>query len=389
MPGEILEEDRMEKNPDFQMAQWKFLLQTEDFKNDKATITSLLEAIKSNDMAPYYDRICTELGWKKDDTLAKQMKVNNEKKLKEIEDKIADAEQNLGSIEVREAYFDKFNYLCRTGDKEGSETAFRVCYEKTVGNGNRLDLIFQMIRIGLFFSDLDLTTRNLEKARSLVEEGGDWDRRNRLKVYEGIYYMSIREFTKATTNLLDTVSTFTCYEILDYETFITYVVLCGMLTLERTKLRAKVVRSAEILEEMHAMPSLKTFLMALYESRFAEFFGALAEVEQKLKFDRYWNPHYNYYIREMRILAYNQLLESYQSLTLDYMASAFGVTPQFMDRELSRYIAAGRLYCKIDKVNGIVETTRPDNKNRQYQLFIKQGDQVLNKVQRLSRVINV
>lgn len=126
-------------------------------------------------------------------------------------------------------------------------------------------------------------------------------------------------------------------------------------------------------------------MLLVYDCRLV----VLAEVEQKLKFDRYWNPHYNYYTREMRILAYNQLLESYQSLTLDYMASAFGVTAQFMDRELSRYIAAGRLYCKIDKVNGIVETTRPDNKNRQYQLFIKQGDQVLNKVQRLSRVINV
>lgn len=52
--------------------------------------------------------------------------------------------------------------------QEASETAFRLCYEKTVGHGNRLDLIFQMIRIGLFFNDLDLTTRNLEKARRLV-----------------------------------------------------------------------------------------------------------------------------------------------------------------------------------------------------------------------------
>ena len=118
-------------------------------------------------------------------------------------------------------------------------------------------------------------------------------------------------------------------------------------------------------------------------------FGFSAEVEQKLKFDRYWSSHYNYYVREMRILAYNQLLESYQSLTLEYMAQAFGVTPPFIDQELSRFIAAGRLHCKIDKVNGIVETTRPDNKNRQYQLFVKQGDHVLNKIQRLSRVINV
>ena len=40
----------------------------------------------------------------------------------------------------------------------------------------------------------------------------------------------------------------------------------------------------------------------------------------------------------------------------------------FCDRELSRFIAAGRLHCKIDKVGGIVETNRPDNKNWQYQV---------------------
>lgn len=30
----------------------------------------------------------------------------------------------------------------------------------------------------------------------------------------------------------------------------------------------------------------------------------------------------------------------------------------FVHRELSRFIAAGRLHCKIDKVNEIVETNR-------------------------------
>lgn len=41
----------------------------------------------------------------------------------------------------------------------------------------------------------------------------------------------------------------------------------------------------------------------------------------------------------------------------------------FIDyRELSRFIAAGRLNCKIDKVGGIVETNRPDSKNYQYQV---------------------
>lgn len=58
-------------------------------------------------------------------------------------------------------------------------------------------------------------------------------------------------------------------------------------------------------------------------------------------------------------------------------------------RELSRFIAAGRLHCKVDRVGGIVETNRPDSKNWQYQAMVKQGDLLLNRVQKLSRVINI
>lgn len=61
----------------------------------------------------------------------------------------------------------------------------------------------------------------------------------------------------------------------------------------------------------------------------------------------------------------------------------------FLKRDLSKFIANGRLNCVIDKVNGIIETNRPDNKNAQYQTVIKQGDVLLNRVQKLSRVINV
>lgn len=114
-----------------------------------------------------------------------------------------------------------------------------------------------------------------------------------------------------------------------------------------------------------------------------------AKVEQNMKQDRYTTAHYRYYVREMRILAYTQLLESYRSLTLAYMAQAFGVTEDYVDRELARFIAAGRLHCRIDKVGGIVETNRPDSKNYQYQSTIKQGDILLNRIQKLSRVINI
>ena len=40
----------------------------------------------------------------------------------------------------------------------------------------------------------------------------------------------------------------------------------------------------------------------------------------------------------------------------------------FCYRELSRFIAVGRLNCRIDKVGGVVETNRPDSKNFLYQV---------------------
>lgn len=105
----------------------------------------------------------------------------------------------------------------------------------------------------------------------------------------------------------------------------------------------------------------------------------------------------------MRILAYGQLLESYRSLTLESLSGAFGVSVEFVDRcgtlcstplcltlvpsELSRFIANGRLHCSIDKVNGVVDTTRPSLKNAQYETVVRQGDLLLNEVQRLSKVL--
>ncbi len=45
-----------------------------------------------------------------------------------------------------------------------------------------------------------------------------------------------------------------------------------------------------------------------------------------------------------------QFLESYKSVTLQSMATAFGVSVDFIDGELVDFIVAGRLPAKIDKV---------------------------------------
>jgi len=379
----------LEKNPNLELAQWKYLLSTDKYKNDAQIQTKLLAAIKAENMAPLYENFWNELGYKLDEELVKKMKEKNETDLKKIDEEIEDAEKNLGETEVRDFMLKKAEYLSRIGDKEGAISQFRKSQEKIVTLGYKLDVVFHLIRIGLFYMDHDLITRNIEKAQSLIEEGGDWDRRNRLKVYRGAYCMAIRDFKTAANLFLDTVATFTSYELMDYKSFVKYTVYCSIIALERPVLREKVIKGSEIQEVLHSLSDVKNYLFSLYDCHYDKFFINLAKVEEIMKYDRLLNPHYRYCVREMRILAYSQLLESYRSLTLDYMGKSFGVTPAFIDQELSRFIAAGRLHCKIDKVGGIVETNRPDSKNYQYQATIKHGDILLNRVQKLSRVINI
>lgn len=127
--------------------------------------------------------------------------------------------------------------------------------------------------------------------------------------------------------------------------------------------------SLDILSVIHEIPNLSAFLNSFYSSDYAAFFVALAAITDHIKTDRYvvlqndiWSDlacrylsvHAKFLCREMRVKAYSQLLESYSSVKLTSLAAAFGVSVDFVDRELARFVAAGRIHCKIDKVNDIL-----------------------------------
>lgn len=57
MPVENLEEEGLEKNPNLELAQTKFLLSLSEHKNDAALKTKLLDAIKAESEIAYFLRI--------------------------------------------------------------------------------------------------------------------------------------------------------------------------------------------------------------------------------------------------------------------------------------------------------------------------------------------
>ena len=233
--------------------------------------------------------------------------------------------------------------------------------------------------------------KNIERAQTLVDSGGDWDRRNRLKAYQGLHLLTIRSYSLAAPLLLDSISTFTSYELCTYSALVIYSVLAGSVSLKRVDFKAKVVDAPEIKailgdgeEKLSALtgaisagpgaqdevmedrstatpapaamavnlttlgqpsrghPEVETpidfsplaqLVGSLYTRDYRSFFLALAAVEEQfLGQDRYLVEHRGWFVREMRLRGYQQMLQSYRVVGLKSMADDFGVSVDFLDR---------------------------------------------------------
>lgn len=264
--------------------------------------------------------------------------------------------------------------------------SYEAIFEKTGILGTKIDLVLAIIRVALFFGDKVLAKKTIERASALVESGGDWDRRNRLKAYTGLHLLTVRSHAQAAPLLLDSLSTFTSYELCTYSNLVVYAILAGSSSLKRVDFKSKVVDAPEIKaivgsgeqklsaltgqasagpgagdEDMAdtgstATPAptavnlttlggqhdkevpidfspLSKLVRSLYEGDYKNFFGALGEVEVSfLSQDRYLYEHRGWYVREMRLRGYQQLLQSYRVVGLQSMANDFGVTVDFLDK---------------------------------------------------------
>ncbi|KAK2745128.1 hypothetical protein FQN57_004035 [Myotisia sp. PD_48] len=398
--------------------------------SNKPVITSELLAARKSPVR-------VQLPW--DESLYESLVADNKKELDDLQKEEDEAAEAAGDTEVQAARGKRAELWARVGDREKAVAAYEAVFENTGVLGTKIDIVLAITRIGLFFNDKIFVKKSVDRANTLVESGGDWDRRNRLKAYKGLHLLTLRNYNLAAPLLLDSLSTFTSYELCSYSSLVIYSVLAGSLSLKRVDFKAKVVDAPEIRavlgegedrlsalsgalssgpgagdEEMKdADPApttsskavnltmlgtetgiqteteaidftpLTNLVRSLYGGVYRTFFTALAAVEDHfLSQDRYLYEHRAWYVREMRLRGYQQLLQSYRVVGLSSMANDFGVTVDFLDRDLAKFIAGDRISCTIDRVNGIIETNRPDDKNKQYADVVKQGDALITKLQK-------
>ena len=307
---------------------------------------------------------------------------NLEKKMEEDVDGIEELDKATYIFEIGKIYKEQ-KMMPQAIEK------FKETISKTQSFNTKVDALFEICQIGLLEKDLDILKEYLQKIKDLLKEGGDWEKRNRLKVYEGLYLLFIRNFKDAGKNFLEALMTFTSYELFDFKTFVFYTAVINIISVDRKTLKEKIIDNSDVLSCINDIPHLEKFLNTFYDGEYAKFFKEFFYIIQVLKKDFYLSKHYNYYINEMTIKVYSQFLQSYKTVTMDNMATVFGVSTNFIDRELSNFISQGRINAKIDKVSGIIECNHNEQNIDLYQATIRDSDILISKIHKLSKLLEI
>ena len=149
-------------------------------------------------MAPYYEFLLADANVAqyvpRREEILRALREKNSQEIARLDSEQKRAEENEGDIELHTVLKQRAMYLARIGDKEAALPAIDEAFAKATGTGSKIDFMLLKIRLGLFYGDPELTEKSMASAAALIEEGGDWDRRNRLTAYRGVYAASIRDF---------------------------------------------------------------------------------------------------------------------------------------------------------------------------------------------------
>lgn len=171
-----------------------------------------------------------------------------------------------------------------------------------------MDIAFKLIGIYLAVENNHKIKENIDECYKLLEKGGDWERKNKLKVYEGIYRLITRDFLAASKLFVDVLPTFNCPEIMSYERLVTYSVLTGILNMDRVSIKKKIMESSEAIIYLMKLPDIKEYLESFYHCRYHDFFQVFLKVIDLVKTDTFLRLHTRYFIRETRVIIYAQFL---------------------------------------------------------------------------------
>lgn len=189
-----------------------------------------------------------------DEDLTK-MEAAHAKTLETLEAAVEEAKESAGDMEVMDARLAVAEFACKSMAKDKALEEYKKVIDlPKISSGKQIDAWMTSSRIASFYSSTAQADEFLDTTKKLAGDGADWDRRNRLKMYQALQWLLHRNFEEAAAHFLEGVATFNCTELCTYNEFIVYTILTNMLHLPRPELKKKVIDGSEIISVASEIP---------------------------------------------------------------------------------------------------------------------------------------
>ena len=167
-------------------------------------------------------------------------------KLAKADEKIENAQKNEGDLEIRDAYLEKAEIYQEAKDNSNYRDCILKALEKAVGNSKKLELNMMIMNNYYHERNFDKFLEFLKICQGLTDDSLDWEKKNKLSIYEGVSHILKRNMPTAADILLNSVNTFNSPEIMSFKELVKYAVLLGLLSLHRKDIREKIIQSSEV-----------------------------------------------------------------------------------------------------------------------------------------------
>lgn len=105
---------------------------------------------------------------------------------KKIDEKLAIAEEKGSDIEIRDVLIEKAELYLKAGDNDNFHLYYLKAIQKTALSQKKLE--FYLIIVNSYFRlrNYNKLVEYLNICKTLNEEVGDWEKKNKINLYEGL-----------------------------------------------------------------------------------------------------------------------------------------------------------------------------------------------------------
>lgn len=268
-------------------------------------------------------------------------------------------------------------FYARSMDQARFKTVSKEIIELMPSLSLKMDIYLCQIRIAIILGERKAMADYIRLANDIFDTSCDWDRKNRFKIYLGLYNLIKADFKGAATLFSEGLASFDADELLRTDQLAMYLIFAASLSFSRGELSSKILENSEVRQ----FPEYLRIVDAYYNCEYGSYFKSMLQFIDIISADPIIGGFREHFCKEMKLRGYSQLLVSYQSVHLDRMAETFNIQVDHLEYDLCNFINEGRLNCIIDKVDGIVKIIE-NRKTDSLECALQKGDSILRNIKK-------